>query len=223
MTRTKADLLLLFAALVWGVAFYFQKIAMAHIGPMLFLALRSLIAALALAPFAIREEPVPSSIAGNIGPIAAIGGLAFLAAASLQQIGLVSATVINTGFFTSLYVVTTPLVTWLLLRKTPETSVWVGAIVAFCGAWALGGGTIGGLSTGDWLILVAAFIWGAQFVVTDLASKYGRPVRFTCLQFAFVAVCAGAIAIALEPISLTILRSRMKRCCNGSPILGDLL
>jgi drug/metabolite transporter (DMT)-like permease len=210
MTRIKADLLLLVAALIWGVAFYFQKSAMAHIGPMLFLALRSLIATVALTPFAIREKPAPSSVKGDIRPIAAIGGLVFLVAASLQQIGLVTATVINTGFFTSLYVVATPLVTWLLLRKTPAPSVWIGAIVAFCGAWALGGGTIGGLSSGDWLILVAAFLWGAQIVVTDLAGKYGRPVAFTCLQFAFVAVCAGAFAIALEPVSLTSIMAAWK-------------
>jgi drug/metabolite transporter (DMT)-like permease len=210
MTRIKADLLLLVAALIWGAALYFQKSAMTHIGPMLFIALRSLIAAVALAPFAMRERPAPSSVAGDIRPIAAMGGLAFLAAAALQQIGLVTATVINAGFFTSLYVVATPLVTWLLLRKTPAPSVWVGAFVAFCGAWALGGGTIGGLSSGDWLILVAAFLWGAQMVITDVAGKYGRPLVFTCLQFVFVALCAGTFALALEPISFTSIMAAWK-------------
>ena len=48
MTRTKADLLVLFAALIWGVAFYFQKSAMSHIGPLLFLGLRAILAAAAL-------------------------------------------------------------------------------------------------------------------------------------------------------------------------------
>ena len=47
MTRLQADLLLVFAALIWGTAFYFQKVAMAHIGPFLFLGLRALIAATA--------------------------------------------------------------------------------------------------------------------------------------------------------------------------------
>ena len=48
-----ADALVLLAALIWGVAFYFQKTAMLHLGPFLFLGLRATIAAVALAPFAV--------------------------------------------------------------------------------------------------------------------------------------------------------------------------
>ncbi|NJM29942.1 MAG: hypothetical protein HC855_07390 [Rhizobiales bacterium] len=41
MTRSQADLLVLLAAFIWGLAFYFQKTAMDHVGPLLFLGLRS--------------------------------------------------------------------------------------------------------------------------------------------------------------------------------------
>src|SRR5262245_22120989 len=55
MSRLNADILLFFTAGIWGVAFLFQKSATVHVGPLTFLALRGLIACLALAPLALRE------------------------------------------------------------------------------------------------------------------------------------------------------------------------
>ena len=57
MSRLHADIALLFAAAVWGVAFLFQKSAMDHIGPLAFIAARGAVAALALAPLALRRSP----------------------------------------------------------------------------------------------------------------------------------------------------------------------
>jgi drug/metabolite transporter (DMT)-like permease len=56
MSRLHADIALLFAAAIWGLAFVFQKSAMSHVGPLTFLAARSTVAALALAPLAMRES-----------------------------------------------------------------------------------------------------------------------------------------------------------------------
>ena len=55
MSRLQADLFLLFAAVIWGLAFVFQKSAMSHVGPLTFLAARGVVAALALLPLAIQE------------------------------------------------------------------------------------------------------------------------------------------------------------------------
>ena len=55
MPRQAANLLVLFAAFLWGLSFYFQKEAMSHVGPLLFTGLRGAIAALALLPFVWRE------------------------------------------------------------------------------------------------------------------------------------------------------------------------
>ena len=60
----------------------------------------------------------------------AIGGVLFFLGAALQQMGLVTATVTNTGFLTALYVVVTPLLVWLFEGRAPGLLVWiaVGAI-----------------------------------------------------------------------------------------------
>ena len=55
MSRFKADLLLLTAALIWGAAFVAQKHAFAHLGPCAFVFARFSISALVVLPFARRE------------------------------------------------------------------------------------------------------------------------------------------------------------------------
>src|SRR5262245_18119287 len=111
MSRFEADLALVFAAVIWGVAFVFQKEAMSHVGPLTFLAARGFVAALALLPLAIQEAREQEGDNGlAFLPIAVLGGAAFFVGGWLQQSGLVTATVTNTGFLTALYVVITPLI-----------------------------------------------------------------------------------------------------------------
>ena len=91
MSRLHADIALLFAAAIWGLAFVFQKSAMSHVGPLTFLAARSTVAALALAPLAMREARRGEGTSGlGFLPIAIGGGVAFYIAGWLQQAGLVT-------------------------------------------------------------------------------------------------------------------------------------
>src|SRR5262245_65824207 len=105
MSRFQADILLLFTALIWGVAFLFQKSATAHVGPLTFLALRGLIAFLALAPLALREGRRAASPArADFYLTSVAGGAAFLIAGWLQQAGLETASVTHPGLLTALHV-----------------------------------------------------------------------------------------------------------------------
>ncbi|GGC25088.1 MFS transporter [Novosphingobium marinum] len=202
MKRIYADLLLLAAALVWGLAFYFQKNAMAHIGPLLFIGLRAAVSAFALAPLAWRERAAKGPSPRRFLLIVAMGGFAFLTAGFLQQAGIVTATVINAGLLTSLYVVMVPLMVWLVHRRAPLPVVWVGVALAFAGSWLLGGASFGGLSTGDWLVAVSTVGWAMHILVTEAAARQGRPFGYTCLQFALVALVAIPVALASEGGSL---------------------
>lgn len=193
-----ADALVLLAALIWGTAFYFQKTAMLHMGPLLFLALRAGIAALALAPFALRETRGTDSII----PVALAGGGFFFIAAAIQQFGIVEATVTNAGFLTALYVVVTPFIVWALRRRAPGFRIWIGTALAFAGTWALGGGASSGFSQGDWLVAISALFWGCFIVTTGESGKHGRPLTYVSLQFAVVTVLAFAAAATFETISL---------------------
>lgn len=193
-----ADGLVLLAALIWGTAFYYQKTAMEHLGPLLFLGLRAAIAALALAPFALRETKGKSGIL----PIALLGGLIFFIAGAIQQFGIIEASVTNAGFLTALYVVVTPFIVWALRRRPPGLRIWLGVGLAFAGAWALGGGSFGSFSQGDWLVALSALFWACFIVVMGESGKYARPLTYVSLQFVVVAVMSLTGAALFETISL---------------------
>jgi drug/metabolite transporter (DMT)-like permease len=203
MTRLSADALLLIAAIIWGVAFLFQREAMAYMQPSQFLASRGFLAALVLAPFAVREA-MQTGGSGGAGFTATlrtglVGGVLFFIAGVLQQYGLVTASVTNTGFLTGLYVVITPILLWVVLRRPPSTVVWAAVALAFAGTWALGGGGLSGFSRGDGLVAMCAVFWAMHLLVTDSAAVKQRPVIFTCTQFAIVGIVGLAFAALFEP------------------------
>lgn len=202
MRRLNADLLLVFAAAIWGFAFLFQKSAMAHVGPVLFVAARALVASVALAPLAWREMHEPGAGWGRVAPAASWAGLVFFIAAVLQQWGIVTATVTNTGFLTALYVVITPFIAWGLIGKPPSPFVWAAVGLSFAGTWLLGGGTLAAFSPGDALVALSAFFWALHIVLVGRAGPLGRPVTFTMVQFAAVGLAGAALAPLVETVSI---------------------
>ena len=208
MRRIHADLLLLSCAAVWGFAYLFQKTAMTHIGPLLFVAARGLVAALALAPLAFIEHRRAGAPWGlRIVAISGLAGSTFLAAAFLQQSGIKTASVMNTGFLTALYVVATPFISSALTGRVIAPAVWSAVVLSFAGTWLLGGGTLGGFGWGDLLVALSALFWALHFVLVGLAAPLGRPVLFTMLQFLVVGVAALAGALLWEPVSAAGLRA----------------
>lgn len=206
MTRLQADLLLLMTAAIWGLAFVFQKTAMADIGPLTFIAARCALAAVALAPFAWYEARRTATPAEQGYPmLVGVSGVLFFAGAYLQQAGLVTATVSNSGFLTALYIIFVPLIGWAWHRLAPSPIVWPAVAISFLGTWLLGGGSLATFSVGDMLVALSAFFWAAHVISTSVAAQYGRPLLFTCLQFVIAAVLAGVGAGWLENVSLAAL------------------
>lgn len=218
------DLLILFAALIWGVAFYFQKIAMLDMGPLLFLGLRGGIAMMALLPFAISEQRKSRCLAGtsakhaieseeetevapmrlarhvSVVPSGLVAGIVFFLAAATQQTGIVTATVTNTGFLTALYVVVTPFLFWIVRRQRPGPFTWISVVLAFSGVWALSGGTLSTLNQGDILVACSAIFWASLIIVSGESAKHGQPLTYTCTQFAVVALIGLVAASMFESI-----------------------
>ncbi|MGE3065139.1 MAG: DMT family transporter [Hyphomicrobiaceae bacterium] len=210
MRRWHADLLLLCAAAIWGLAFVFQKSAMSHVGAFTFIAARGALAALTLAPLAWlewrRAAAAPDRAAAIALPVlaraGAIGGVLFFLGAALQQMGLVTATVTNTGFLTALYVVVTPLLVWLFEGRAPGLFVWIAVGLSFLGTWLLGGATLAGFTAGDLLVAISALFWASHVIATGRAGRLRSPVGFTAIQFATVAVLGAIGMLLFETVSL---------------------
>jgi drug/metabolite transporter (DMT)-like permease len=205
VSRLVANLLLLLAATIWGAAFVAQTTAMASIGPLWFIAIRFALATIVVAPFALREGE------GGVGDWrswrygASIGVFLFFGAL-LQQLGLLSTTVTNGGFLTSLYVLTTPVLGFMLFRERPHGVIWPGAALALAGTWLLGGG-LGQLNSGDALVTLGAIAWGMQILLLGRGSRAtGRPLLLSVQQFAVTAALGLVVAVWFEPISLAAVR-----------------
>jgi drug/metabolite transporter (DMT)-like permease len=207
MTRLRADALIVLCAALWGFAFLLQKSAMAHLGPMTFIAARAGVAALVLLPLAMIEHGRSTSRL-TYADLAFVlpGAGAFLTAALFQQFGIKTASVTNTGFLTALYVIATPFLSFALTGRSIAPTVWLAAALSFAGTWLLGAGTVGGFGHGDWLIAISALFWALHIVVLGLAAPR-RPVLFTALQFGAVAVVALAGALLWETINLAELEA----------------
>ncbi|MCT7663467.1 DMT family transporter [Shinella kummerowiae] len=211
MTRVQANTLLLLAGAIWGAGFIAQSTAMETLGPIWFIGLRFAVATLVALPFALWEKshadcPIrPNDIGGFI-----LTGLALFAAAAFQQVGLLTTTVTNSGFLTGLYVVFTPILTVLLLRRRPHWVIWPAALLASFGIFLLSGGTFAALTLGDMLTIVCAVLWSVQMICVGVFSgRSGRPVALSLIQFSVCAVLGCAAGLLFEPISLAAIKGAL--------------
>ncbi|MEM7300744.1 MAG: DMT family transporter [Pseudomonadota bacterium] len=199
MSRITANLLLLLAGLLWGLGFVAQSTAMDDLGPMLFVGLRFLIAALVVLPFAVAESSRNRGQKRNqmnwseaAWPVIWIG-LVFSIGTVLQQAGILTTTITNAGFLTSLYVVLVPVLVFLVLREQQHWIVWPCSVAAIIGIYLLGGGSLSGLQPGDLLMIACAFFWAVHVIlIGKAAQKFGNPIMIATLQFA---IC-GAFGFA---------------------------
>ncbi|WP_277962066.1 DMT family transporter [Pseudomonas sp. RIT-To-2] len=201
----RADLLMLLTAMIWGSGFVAQTAGMHHIGPFLYSGLRFALGSLCLLPLVLgrggnetRHEPFMTR---GLWLGGVLMGLALALGINLQQVGLLFTSVTNSGFITGLYVIVVPLLGLLLGHKT-GTGTWLGAALAVVGMFLLSVGDNFQVSSGDWLQLAGAFVWGGHVVLVGLFASRHDPIRLAFLQFATCAVVSLALALVMEPVDL---------------------
>lgn len=203
MNRTFAAALLLLCALLWGMAFIAQKSAMQHMTPLTFSFVRYFLGAFLVTPLALTEYRrqrnkglvVGSAQWWQIG----ILSLSFFAGVWLQQAALQTTSVTNGGFLTALYVILTPVVTYVMLRTRPHPIVYLGAPLAMLGIYLLTGADVTKFTPGDIMLLVGAVCWAVQVALLgELVKQTGLPVFISAINFYATAVLAMIGAFALE-------------------------
>ncbi|WP_084408093.1 DMT family transporter [Pseudovibrio sp. Ad37] len=208
MTRASANILLLMAGLIWGMAFVAQSTAMESLGPLQFSGLRFLLATLVIFPFALRERRVHST--KKLGkahlPALLMVCVAFTLGTVLQQYGIVITSVTNAGFLTAIYVVLTPILVTLFFKGRPNFLVWPASLLTLLGIYLLGGG-LTALNGGDLLMLLCAVFWALQVIfVGRLATSSGRPITVAVIQFAFLGVVCVVASLFFEAYSVQALQ-----------------
>ena len=204
----KSELLLLLAALIWGVAFTAQRVGMEYMGPFLFNGIRFGLGALVLGAFIlirknreidIRPEFLHDQkrmlVRGGI-----VAGMLVFTGASLQQTGMVYTTAGNGGFITGLYVVFVPIL-GLFLRHRPALFVWIGALLAAIGMYFLSVTGSFHISKGDLLVLGCAFVWAFHVLYIGHVSPRVDALKLALIQYVVTSLLSMIVALLIETIA----------------------
>ncbi len=178
---------LLAVTAAWGSTFFLLKDVVTRVPVADFLALRFLVAAVAVTLLAPRA--VARLTAGE-RRAAVLLGLVYGVAQVLQTEGLRTTSASVSGFLTGMYVVFTPVLGALLLRSrtTPTTWVAVGLATVGLGVLSLQGFAVGG---GEALTVASAALYALHILGLGRWSREGSALGLTVVQLWVVAaVCA---------------------------------
>lgn len=183
-SKVFSSVALMAVALIWGGAFLSMKGTLERLDVNSFLAWRFLIATLLLIlirPSVLKKINLPFFKKGVVLGLFLSSGYIF------QSFGLTLTTVSNTGFITGLYVVLTPLIAAVILRKNITLVEWFAVLVATIGLALL---SLNGLQfgLGEFLVLVSALLFAFHIVGLGEWSKGLDAYALTVLQLGTCAV-----------------------------------
>jgi len=114
--------------------------------------------------------------------------------------GAARTTPARAAFITGLYVVITPLLQAVLLRRRPRRSTLIGGAIALAGLWVLSGigSQSGGWVFGDTLVVICAVIYAFHIIVLGSTGEQHDVSALTLVQLATVALICGGISLVKE-------------------------
>ena len=191
--RSRTELLAFLALLVmtaaWGSTFFLIKDVVTRIPVADLLAIRFAIASVALALIAAPRLRLSRTVL----MYGSLLGLLYGSAQILQTTGLAHTPASVSGFVTGLYVVVTPLLTALLLRRRIPRLTWLAAILATVGlgVLALHGFALG---YGELLTLVAAVIYAGHIVALGRFSTPETTLSLSLVQLIVITLVSAIAA-----------------------------
>jgi drug/metabolite transporter (DMT)-like permease len=198
---TIASVALVGVTAVWGYTFLVVQDATARMPVMDFLAWRFLVASvvmIALRPTCLRNVTRLELLRG-VG-LGAILGLGYIT----QTYGLRYTSAAISGFITGMFVVLTPVMSWILLRRKTSRNTWMVVALATVGLalLSLNGWSVG---IGELLTLGCAVFYAIHIVLLGEWSSQYDPYAFALLQIGAVAVISliaatpGGIVVPPDP------------------------
>jgi len=183
-SKVFSSIALMAVAAIWGSAFLSMKGTLERLDVNSFLTWRFVIATLLLIvirPSVLKKIDLPFFKKGVILGLFLSSGYIF------QSFGLTLTTVSNTGFITGLYVVLTPIVAAVILRKNITLVEWFAVLVATVGLALLSFNGVK-FGIGEFLVLISALLFAFHIVGLGEWSKGLDTYALTVLQLGTCAV-----------------------------------
>jgi drug/metabolite transporter (DMT)-like permease len=183
-SKVFSSIALMAVAAIWGSAFLSMKGTLERLDVNSFLTWRFVIATLlliAIRPTVLKKINLPFLKKGVILGLFLSSGYIF------QSFGLTLTTVSNTGFITGLYVVFTPVVAAVILRKNITLVEWFAVLVATVGLALLSFNGVK-FGVGEFLVLISALLFAFHIVGLGEWSKGLDTYALTVIQLGTCAV-----------------------------------
>ena len=185
--RFAAEAALLGAALMYGLTFPIVHDALDDITPFAYLVGRFGLATLVLAPVtvgALRTRGPDRRMLVRAGLIA---GLLMFGGYATQTVGLQYTSPSSSAFITGLYVVITPVIESVIVKRPPRSPVIAGIVIATVGLYLLTGADVS-LGKGEVFTLACAVLFAFHIVYLGAYANVLPTLPFTAMQIATVAV-----------------------------------
>ena len=182
---------MLATAAVWGGSFVLMKDAIQEQDVYSFLSSRFLVASalmIAYRPNVFKGLSPKFIRQGVLAGVLLGGGYIF------QTLGLAKTTVSNTGFITGLYLVFTPLISLIILKRKVLKIQWLAVVVATLGLFLISYNGIS-IGIGEILVLISALFYGAHFVALGEWSDGKNTYALTLIQILTVSAIASICAL----------------------------
>lgn len=214
---TKTNIILVLAAMLWGLGFVAQRDGMSYIGPFFYSASRfalGVVCLLSVLFLTMKEEAKINVTLRTVLFAGFIVGLFLFLAVSAQQIGLKTTTAAKASFITSLYMIMVPVFGVFLGHKTRQ-SVWISIFIALAGVYFMSVSKDFTIAKGDLYVLLCAFLWAVHFLFIAHYSRRVGPIRLSILQFFVCAVLSAVVALFFEPVSFQALKPAVPAVLYG--------
>ncbi|HST06424.1 MAG TPA: DMT family transporter [Chloroflexia bacterium] len=193
-----ADCTLIAVTFAWGSTFTLVKDIVEQVPPMLFLAVRLAIGALALFLAITVLRRWRGFTMRELG-WGVLMGLAIGVGYAFQTIGIQYTTASNAAFITGMLVVIAPILGVFMVRQKPHRWAILGIVMATLGLALLSLNFETGIriNEGDAIVLVCAFAFAVQVVLIARAS-WGDPLRLAMVQILVAGIINATGSVAFE-------------------------
>ena len=198
--------MLLLTAFIWGTAFVAQRTGLDSLGPISFLAMRSILGVLVLLPVVIFQfRSGRAKLAFPSVKAAFLCGAAYTGGALLQQAGLQYTTAGKAGFISSLYIVLVPMFS-LVLKKKPHPIVWFSAALSFFGMYLISSVGSFSIGLGEAMMAASACCYSFQIMLVDHYVNRYEGVSLSAVQFGVASLLMLPAAFIFENPTLAGIR-----------------
>ncbi len=207
--RVLGPILLVSAAMIWGLSFVAQKQGMEYVEGFTFNGIRSLLGAIVLIPFILirkKKNPVirtkeekKQGFGENVKGILIVGAMLCIGS-NLQQFAFNYIEPGKVGFITALYMLLVPLISFVIYKKKQPLTTWIGVLLGVGGLYmiCMGGTSSFSLGKGEILALLCSIAFALHIIVIDKFASKIDCIVLSCGQFFVTGVVSCILMFIFE-------------------------